>query len=86
MEWSTLSILNATTVQKECEMAVTLLRKYSEEATAAGPAMAGHPSGPASKLSAFAESVRRRIDELEVFYAANDDGKIKSNVLVFEKV
>jgi len=60
MDWSTLSILNATTVQKECEMAITLLRKFSDD------------NSP--KLSSFAESVKRRVDELEVFYAANDDG------------
>ena len=61
MNWSTLSILNATLVKKEVDIALATLKKYVED------------SSP--KLTNFIENIKSRIDDLEVFFSANDDGK-----------
>jgi hypothetical protein len=61
MEWSNLSILNAAIVGKEVDTAINLLKRYYED------------SNP--KLQSLVESMKRRSEELEVFFGQNDDGQ-----------
>lgn len=60
MNWSTLSILNVTIIQREVSTALALLKTYID--------------GSSPNLNDLINSIKNRIDELEVFYAANDDG------------